>query len=678
MKTIQKITVYSQKILFSLLILFTFSNYGNAQGVLQHLKYLGHEATYNKSYQPPTSLADRQNGYDELHTKLMKIINLYPLPEKTPFNIHYVGDKVDLGNCYYQRVVFESRPKIYVAAHLYIPKNVVFPVPAVIQVPGHSRRDAYRPHPRSYAENGFVAIGLPMVGEEGKSGAGWGKCGEYGPYVGHFNWFNTGYNAIGPTVWDGIRAVDFLLTLTSNEGQKMVDKNKIGMTGLSGGSARTLWTAAADPRISCAVVNEGYSAIDGYEEKPGGVASTCDIHLFPNFYGLPYGALYSLIAPRPLLVQLGTKDHLYPNPQPVTDYLTKIYDLYDKADHFSVLKWDQGHGYSPDIWKSEHKWIDKWLRNGDSPISILTEKFDVPLSCFPNGEPSDIKNTEKVYTLPTPQWTVRNKADYKKLKDSLLPKMREEIMPAAFANFNSELKSKVVEKTSDYTIEKTDLSLDNNSIVHHGYFFHQNKKAKTTVVCILSEDKTLDELKDFYNSYFKSSKTNLYCTYITGSGSNKWEEGTGFLFDRFAMLTGYTRSSLRVKDIVAAVNGILETKAAKGNKIYVWGKENYAVPVLYAAVANTKINGIILENAQDKHIGITPEKETKCSTAMFNILKYADIPQVAALVYPREIVLAGEHKAGYNWTENVYSLLKKGNQFVKTGTETSEIINAIK
>ncbi len=41
------------------------------------------------------------------------------------------------------------------------------------------------------------------------------------------------------------------------------------------------------------------------------------------------------------------------------------------------------------------------------------------------------------------------------------------------------------------------------------------------------------------------------------------------------------------------------------------------------------------------------------------------------IVYPREIVFAEEYKAGYNWTENVYSLLKKRNRFVKTGTETS-------
>ena len=56
-----------------------------------------------------------------------------------------------------------------------------------------------------------MSIALPMVGEEGKRGAGWGKCGEYGPsgalQLVQCRLFHR------PAVWDGIRAVDYLLTL---------------------------------------------------------------------------------------------------------------------------------------------------------------------------------------------------------------------------------------------------------------------------------------------------------------------------------------------------------------------------------------------------------------------------------------------------------------------------------
>ncbi len=675
MKKIRQRCLRSSFLFLILLTFFISLKPGKAQGVMDHLEYLAHNITYNNH--PPATIAEWEAKRVELRKKFLKIINLDPMPEKTPLNVRYVGEKIDLGNCYFQRVVFESRPKIYVAAHLYIPKNVTFPVPAVIHVPGHSRRDNNRPHPRTYAANGFVAIALPMVGEEGKVGTGWGNCGEYGPYVGHFNWFNTGYNAIGPTVWDGIRAVDFLLTLTDSNGVKLVDKNKIGMAGLSGGSARTLWTTIADPRISCAVVNEGYSAIDGYQKEPGGVKSTCDIHLFYNFYGLPYGALYSLIAPRPLLVQLGTKDLLYPNPQPVTDYLDGIYNLYDKSDHFSVKEWDQGHRYSSNIWNAEDDWMDKWLRNGNSPLTIYDEKFDATLTCFPDGEPEDMQNTEELYTLPTPVWTVNNENDFDSLKTFLMTKMKEEVIKAAFRDVNASLDETTVDNSNGYVVEKTALKMDGATIVHKGYFYYKPGEAHKTVVLISRTNMDRNVLQGLYENEYLHKNVNLYCTEVTGTGANPWEEGTGYLYDRFAMLVGHTRSSLQVNDIISAVDLISQKKAVNPKKIYVWGKGKLAVPVMYAAVADNNISGVILENVQDKHIGITPVKETRCSTAMFNILKYADIPQVVSLIFPREIILAGEHKKGFKWTQNVYDLLGKKNNFVKTSSDTGEILKAI-
>ena len=657
-----------------LFVLFFIPLSVNGQSVIEHLEYLARNITRNNH--PPATLEEWEKNREALRTQFLKIIDLYPLPEKTPLNIQFVGDKVDLGNCYFQRVVFESRPGIYVAAHLYIPKNVTFPVPAVIHVPGHGRRDRYRIHPRTYAENGFVAIGLPMVGEEGKRGAGWDACGEHGPYVGHFNWFNTGYGAVAPTVWDGIRTVDFLLTLTDSKGVKMVDEHKIGMAGLSGGSARTLWTTIAEPRISCAVVNEGYSAIEGYN-SPGGVKNTCDIHLFYNFFGLPYGALYSLIAPRPLLVQLGSEDPLYPNPQPVTDYISGMYKLYGKTDNFDVKIWDQGHGYSDNIWNTENDWMDKWLREGKDPLTIYRDPFETTLTCFPDGEADDMKNTEKVYTVPTPVWTVNNKQDYEAMRTFLMDKMQKEIIKTAFREPDAGLAEIRVDKKDEYLTEEVALKIDNGTLVHKGFFLYKPGGARKTVILISPRDVNESYLQELYEKDYLPRDLNLYCTEVTGTGHNPWEEGVGFVYDRFAMLTGHTRTSLRVNDIIAAAKTLSQKKVVDPAGIYVWGEGKLAVAAMYAAVADSNIAGVVLENVQDKHIGITPVKESHCYTAVFNILKYGDIPQVASLLWPRKIILAGEHKPGYDWTAGVYAMLGASDQFVKMSSSVPEILDQI-
>ena len=644
-----------------------------AQDIMQHLNYLAHKYTEKT---PPATLTEWEEGRAELREKCMEIIGLNPMPEKTPLNVQFIGDRVDLGNCYFQRVLFESRPKNYVAAHLYIPKNVTFPVPAVIHVPGHSRRDKYRPHPRTYAENGFIAIGLPMVGEEGNIGAGWDACGEHGAYVGHFNWYNTGYTPVAPTVWDGIRTVDFLLTLKDSNEVKLVDESKIGMAGLSGGSGRTLWTTIADPRISCAVVNQGFTTIEHYN-SPGGISSTCDIHLFYNYYGLSYSEMYSLIAPRVLLVQHGTQDKLYPNPQPVVDYLEKIYKLYDKSKNFNFITHNQAHGYSSAIWNAENNWMDKWLRSGNSPLTIYNDRFDAELTCFPNGLPSDIVNTEVQYTTPTPEWNLNNMGEFKQFKDSLMKQMQKNIIRTAFLDMDAKLETVNKEDFSEYYVEEKKLTLDEGSMSHKGYFFCKPGEKNKTVILTSKSFITKASLTTLYKDNYLPQNVNLFYIEITGTGANPWKTTNHYIYDRFAQMVGHTHASLQINDLVAAIKTIREEDNVDASGIYLWGKKELTVPVLYSAVVDSNVAGVILEDAQDKHVGITSVMASKCNTAIFNILKYADIPQVAGLVYPRKIVLAGSVKMGYSWTENLYKKLGSEKNIIKGKVFVKDILSSI-
>jgi hypothetical protein len=601
-----------------------------------------------------------------LRNNVLEIIGLNPMPEKTPLNARLVGEKVDLGNCYFQRVVYESRPHVYVAAHLFIPKNITFPVPAVIHVPGHGRRDAYRPHPRTYAANGFVAIELPMVGEEGKVGAGWGRCGEYGPYLGHFNWYNTGYTPAAPTVWDGIRTVDYLLTLTDDTGRKLVDENKIGMAGLSGGSARVLWTAIADPRISVCVVSEGATAIEHYN-KPGGINNTCDIHIFYNYYGFSYGEMYSLIAPRKFLLQNGTLDKLYPNPQPVVNYISAVYKLYGASDSFEYKTYEQGHGYSKPVWNAENDWMDKWLRKGNSPLTIYPERFDAELTCFPDGEPGDMANVEAVFTPKTPEWNIGNTDDFNAFKKTLMTAMRSKIIRTAFLDMNSQIETVSKESNPEYVIENKSLGINNGAIVHKGYYLYKPGEKRKTVILISNDTIDVGNVKSLFINSYLPNDINLYCLEITGTGHHPWLTENHWNLSRFGQICGQTQASLQINDILAAIDNIKHENSVDPSAIYLWGEEHIAVPVLYSAVVNeTNVAGVILENAPDKHVGITPVIDSQCNTALFNILKYADIPQSAGLLFPRTIVLYGNKKPGFGWTKSMYSRLNKEDKFIET------------
>jgi hypothetical protein len=71
------------------------------------------------------------------------------------------------------------------------------------------------------------------------------------------------------------------------------------------------------------------------------------------------------------------------------------------------------------------------------------------------------------------------------------------------------------------------------------------------------------------------------------------------------------------------------------------------VPALYAAAVDERISRVILENPPYSHWQ---------GPAMLNALRYTDLPEVAALIAPREIVSIGKLPAEYALTSAVYAL----------------------
>ena len=240
------------------------------------------------------------------------------------------------------------------------------------------------------------------------------------------NWSNhrdsvvIGYNPAGAEVWDTIRAVDYLLSLQDERtGKPLVDPGRIGIAGRSGGAARTLWAMAAEPRLNAGVAAEGFTTVAGYRRA---LPSTCDVHIFYNYYGLEYGPLYGLAAPRRLLVQHGTQDTLYPNPQGVTEYLKSLYAVHGQPECFEYQVFPQGHADTPVLRQSEYAWFDRWLgKNCPGVTPIVDEpvpdslKKSANVRCFATP-PADAVNIEQQFTPPTPACEVKNEADFLRFK----------------------------------------------------------------------------------------------------------------------------------------------------------------------------------------------------------------------------------------------------------------------
>jgi dienelactone hydrolase len=113
-----------------------------------------------------------------------------------------------------------------------------------------------------------------------------------------------GKSAAGMRVMDGMRVVDYYLRTLG-----YVDAENIGVMGISGGGMHAFFSAAMDARIKAAVIS-GYFC-DWRHSILALFHCTCNF--VPGLLNLgELSDLTALLAPRPLLVEHGTKDDIFP------------------------------------------------------------------------------------------------------------------------------------------------------------------------------------------------------------------------------------------------------------------------------------------------------------------------------------------------------------------------------
>ena len=94
-------------------------------------------------------------------------------------------------------------------------------------------------------------------------------------------------------VWDGIRAVDYLLS------RPEVDPERIGCTGQSGGGTMTMYLAALEPRIKVAVTSDANSEnVAGPSYAPPGAVDDAEQNVAAAFPKASTAEIYSWRLPQ--------------------------------------------------------------------------------------------------------------------------------------------------------------------------------------------------------------------------------------------------------------------------------------------------------------------------------------------------------------------------------------------
>ncbi len=288
-----------------------------------------------------------------------------------------------------EKVVFESLPEFYVTADLYLPK-AAGKHPAVLIPMGHWEQGklAAQPIAANLAMKGFVALAYDPVGQ-GERQQAYDRRIEASLMGGatdqHFQAgaqsILAGENFARYRIWDGMRALDYLVS------RPEVDADKLGATGCSGGGTLTAYISALDPRIKVAAPA---CYINSWRQLFAGPTGDSE-QSFPFFLssGLDVADYIELFAPKPWLINSTVGDffpiegarHAY---QEALDW----YRIYGAEDH---IRWAVGpgsHGTPLEIREAIYQWMIRWLKDGrgdfrEEPVEMA---LDFDLLATPSGQ----------------------------------------------------------------------------------------------------------------------------------------------------------------------------------------------------------------------------------------------------------------------------------------------------
>ena len=329
----------------------------------------------------------------ELRTSLLR--NMGGLPEtKTPLNARIVGTIKQPGYRV-EKVIFESLPHYYVTALVWIPDGKG-PFPAVLVPCGHSTNGKilYQYICQRLSKRGYVAISWDPVGQGERSqfwDAAAGKtrynlvCGEHA-VLGNLAYL-AGANLARWEVWDGMRALDYLLT------RPEVDPDRISITGTSGGGFQAAHLAALDNRIKVAapscyisslpmrMANRTFADPDSDPEQ--------DISRMVAD-GIDHSGLLLLIFPRPLILATAVLD-FFPIEGARKTYheIANIYRHFGKAESVSMVEGYHRHQYSPENMTVTFQFLDHFNGiSGQRELESFEPIDEKQLVCTKSGQVS--------------------------------------------------------------------------------------------------------------------------------------------------------------------------------------------------------------------------------------------------------------------------------------------------
>ena len=547
-----------------------------------------------------------------------------------------------------EKVIYESIPKRYVTANLYIPDGDG-PFPAVVILCGHGLSGKV-PAPGAaimLAVNGIAAIVVDPTGQgerlelidENNVPLTRGATTEH-------TLMNAACNLLGSTVaayeyWDNHRAIDYLETRSE------IDKDKIGVFGSSGGGTQTAYLIGLEERIKAASICSYFSQRERVLELEG-PSDGCQHIPYEGREGIEIADFVLMYAPRPILIRAGKYDFVdFWGAMHGFRELEKSYEVLGAKGNAELAATEAGHGGNEESQAALLAFFKKHLKNDTSPAKPYT-RATIPaaeLLCTSTGQ----VKTSITDAISMCDYNLSLIEQYADRRAAFLKQNERTIRSKVLELLGISIPQEKIKTSSTGRISKRTYEVQKNQIIRVGQMpvpcatvIPEQINPKEDVILYLSEGGKQEFLNDELRILpYVNSGAIVVAADLRGFGetadppqrndSKYWSHeyrnaGTSLHIGRPIM-------GQRVIDIISLLDYIDSEPLFKNKNIKIVANGLYGPTVIHAAYLDERIKSVEISRSIKSFTEYikNPLQRDAYTNVLYGVLQYYDLPDLIKL-----------------------------------------------
>jgi dienelactone hydrolase len=652
-----------------------------------------------------------KSDWQERQKKIKKILNsiVGQFPDRTPLKPRITGTVMKDGYRI-EKVIFESMPDYYVTGCLFIPDPLEGKRPAILNVIGHTLQ-SFRSHkPGLYQQlilnlvkKGFIVFAIdPMgqgeriqytVNEKRKVGLEANLSTAEHSYANN-QCLLSGYSIAKYWIWDGIRAIDYLLS------REEVDPGRIGLTGISGGGMATADIAAFDERIKAAAPANYICGYRRLLESIGVQDGEQNLfHVLKN--GIDHADLIEQFAPKPYLMITTTRDFFsIQGARETYKEVKKAYNAFDLAENLTMVEDDYTHGYTRHNREAIYAFFQKNLDLPGDPSDEACDFIDMDtLQITPTGQLATSLGGETIASLNIKESAVL----LQKISDSRKNEAAhmEKVLPQAMAlsgyhapDYKNDEVFRGRFRRDGYCIEMYGLPGEGNYVIPLILMIPEGGVKFPAIVYLNPQGKSADSdagdpMEQLVNSGFIVAAPE-----VLGTGETEDISGYPGRPGYGAALIGRSMVGIQAGDISRVVRMLQVRNDIDPGKIGVVSFDELCPALLHAAAIDPSISRTMLVNSMISYGEIINHRVYNNPLSFIwgvgGALTAYDLPDLMACIVPRNLYLINLRDSmndlasqqlidqELDFPRKVYASKNAGDKLIIQESQFGEYVNVIK